>query len=240
MRKTDAAVLCACLCAVSFVMGGWVNAYARIPKPDTVCWGMWDNDLWRDNTPAHYADQFVLKTMQRSTEKPLSLKCVNYQQGAITEFTASMRWIPKKREVEYRQVDRRIILSGDSNFTTAKDTLKALWDIRKQVETHVIEIRPYKRDRSTQANAFYWAAVIKPLADHLGYTQSEMHEQLLGEVFGWKAVRGLDGRERERPNRRTTEPEKMNTKEFHDYITHCQALAASLGITLEPYEGWQG
>lgn len=32
--------------------------------------------------------------------------------------------------------------------------------------------------RSTQANAYYWSAVIEPIADHTGYTPDETHEIL--------------------------------------------------------------
>lgn len=130
----------------------------------------------------------------------------------------------------------KAILSGDSDFTRTKEALKWLWGLRKEIELHEIQIKPYKKDRSTAANAYYWGVVIKTLADHCGYSASEMHIELLGSVCGWKNIRGLDGQERQVPNRSTTSPDKMNTKEFAEYIEKCLVIASDLGVMIEPYE----
>jgi len=135
----------------------------------------------------------------------------------------------------------RIVLGSDEAYTKAKQALLILWNNRKTDELHTLEIKPYKKDRSTQANAYYWKCVVGPIAEHCGYTLGEAHNELLGNVFGWKEIQGLDGRGRSIPVRRTTDPEKMSVKEFANYIEQCQALAASLGVNLEPYSGnWHG
>lgn len=134
-------------------------------------------------------------------------------------------------------IQTRIILGSDDSFTRAKEALRHLWDKRKDIELHEIEIKPYKKDRSTQANSYYWAAVIKPIAEYCGYTPMEAHNELLGMVYGWKTIKGIEGKERQVPNRRTTEPEKMNTAEFAQYIERCQQIAAELGVNIEPWSG---
>jgi len=130
----------------------------------------------------------------------------------------------------------RIILGSDEAFKKVKAELIQLFNNRQTDELHTLEIKPYKKDRTNQQSRYYRGFVVRPFAKHCGYTEAEMHDELLGNYFGWKIIRSLDGRERERPTRRTTEPEKMSTKDFAEYVTHCQALAASLGINLEPYE----
>lgn len=62
---------------------------------DIVCWGLWDNDLWYQNHPLHLADRAVPTTVSQSQEHE-SLYCYEYTNGAITEHTAKMRWIPNK------------------------------------------------------------------------------------------------------------------------------------------------
>ncbi len=39
-------------------------------------------------------------------------------------------------------------------------------------------VKPRKRTRSMQANAYYWGVVLKILGDELGYTPDEMHEAM--------------------------------------------------------------
>lgn len=129
----------------------------------------------------------------------------------------------------------RILLDADKKFTLARKALVQLWEKRAEVALHEIEIKEYKADRSTQANRYYFGVVVRPLAKHLGYTEAEMHDELLGTVFGWKTIRGLGGQERKVPNRRTTEPEKMNSADFAMYIEHCQRIAAEMGVYVEPW-----
>lgn len=135
-------------------------------------------------------------------------------------------------------MEQRIILSSDANFARAKDALKWCWNERAG-ELHVLEIKPYKKDRTTQQNRYYRGFVVRPLAQHCGYTEAEMHDELLGSYFGWKTIRGLSGREREVPSRRTTEPEKMSKEDFSKFIEHCHAVGAGMEFTFEPYDGWQ-
>ena len=53
-----------------------------------------------------------------------------------------------------------------------------------------IEIRKKRAKRTLKQNA-YLHAVIKPYADHLGYTVEELKLALLGECFGYHEVSGV-------------------------------------------------
>jgi hypothetical protein len=53
--------------------------------------------------------------------------------------------------------------------------------------------RKERSKRSVDQNAFWWAVPVRLLADHCGYSDSDMHYALLGECFGWKA--GPTGKE---------------------------------------------
>lgn len=53
-----------------------------------------------------------------------------------------------------------------------------------------VEIRKRRTKRTLKQNA-YLHAVIKPYADHLGYTVEELKLALLGECFGYHQVNGV-------------------------------------------------
>jgi hypothetical protein len=48
-------------------------------------------------------------------------------------------------------------------------------------------IRAPRSKRSLDQNAFWWAEPVRLLAEHCGYTDSQMHYALLGECFGYLA-----------------------------------------------------
>ena len=53
------------------------------------------------------------------------------------------------------------------------------WCHTFQTGTHVdITIRKHKTKRSNKQNAYYWGVVVPILANHFGYDQEEMHEEL--------------------------------------------------------------
>ena len=87
-------------------------------------------------------------------------------------------------------------------------------------------VRKRRSRRSSQANAFYWAAVVTPLAEHLGYERDEMHE-----VMAMRFLRIEDCPATGVPRRKRTP--KTDTAEFADYVDRCIRLAAELGVVVE-------
>jgi hypothetical protein len=89
-----------------------------------------------------------------------------------------------------------------------------------------VVVRKRKTKRSNQANAFYWAAVVHPLAEHLGYEDDELHE-----VMAMRFLRIEDCPVTGVPRRKRTP--KTDTAEFSDYVERCIRLAAELGVVVE-------
>ena len=87
-------------------------------------------------------------------------------------------------------------------------------------------VRKRRSKRSDRANAFYWAAVVTPLAEHLGYEDDELHE-----VMAMRFLRIEDCPVTGVPRRKRTP--KTDTAEFADYVERCIRLAAELGVVVE-------
>jgi len=87
-----------------------------------------------------------------------------------------------------------------------------------------ITITKHDDPKTLQQNAYYWAAYVKPLSDHFGYTKQEMHEVLLAECFGQHKVGELI-----LPNKRTG---PMKKKEMMEYLDWLPRFAAEHGVVL--------
>lgn len=94
--------------------------------------------------------------------------------------------------------------------------------------------KPYKRKRSNLANSYYWAAVIRTIAEHTGHDGPELHEYLCGEAYGWI--------EKEYPTRTIQRPARttsgMTAADFGNHIEWARSWAArELGLIIpEPNE----
>lgn len=111
------------------------------------------------------------------------------------------------------------------------DAAKAVLAIVGSYPLVEVCIRRHKKRRSGGANSFYWGCVVGPLAEFIGYTKEEMHEELLGIYFGWE-TREFKGHKREYPRRTTTTPDTLETMEFKGLIETGQRIAAELGVRL--------
>jgi hypothetical protein len=118
---------------------------------------------------------------------------------------------------------------------TWQDFLDALMKLRDGEKRWEVTVKPYRKKRSSQANAFYWSCVVTPLAEFAGYTPDEMHEEILMAYTGTE-VREFNGHRREFPKRRTTTPDKMDTMDFKGLIETGQRIAATLGVRLPDQE----
>ncbi len=98
-----------------------------------------------------------------------------------------------------------------------------------------IDIKPYAKKRSTEANRYYWGVVVKELAAFTGYSPAEMHDELLGAWCGWE-TRTVRGHPREFPRRRSTFPETMETLDFAGLIETGMKIAAELGCAIPEME----
>ena len=96
-----------------------------------------------------------------------------------------------------------------------------------------IEIKPYRKQRSLEQNAYLWGVVYQTILDEggetlAGWDSADLHEYFLGEKFGWEVLEGF-GRKRMRPVRRSS---KLSTMEFMEYIDFIQCKMAQQGIVI--------
>lgn len=140
------------------------------------------------------------------------------------------------QQLDQGLVEARIVLGSDSAFAKAKEILVNLWNNRAN-ECHEIEVREYKETRSTKANAFYWAGVVTPGADQLGYLPDELHHVICCALYGTHRL-SIGTTVVELPNRTTTWPKKMNVEEFNLHIERACALLAEQGISIDQ-SGWR-
>jgi len=94
-----------------------------------------------------------------------------------------------------------------------------------------VEVGEYRKRRSDEQNRYLWGcvypAILKGGGEQLGgWTANDLHEFLLGEIFGWETLEGF-GRKRLRPIRRSS---KMTTVEFAEFVGQIQQRMAVIGI----------
>lgn len=92
-----------------------------------------------------------------------------------------------------------------------------------------VEYGEAKSKRSSEQNAYLWGVVYPTILQSGrldGWNAEDVHEYLLGEIYGWETVEGF-GRKRLRPLRRSS---RMNKVEFANYVAEIQRRMAELGI----------
>jgi len=94
-----------------------------------------------------------------------------------------------------------------------------------------VEISEYKKRRSDEQNRYLWGGVYPAILEAGGellggWTAEDLHEYLLGEIYGWEILEGF-GRKRMRPIRRSS---KMTASEFSSYVAQIQVRMAEHGI----------
>ena len=86
-----------------------------------------------------------------------------------------------------------------------------------------VVISEYRKQRSTEQNAYIHAVPIKIMSDHTGHSMDEMKEYLCGEFMGWETYTVM-GRDLQRPIRSTSQ---MDTEEMTNFIEWMQWFGSS-------------
>ena len=91
-----------------------------------------------------------------------------------------------------------------------------------------VEIKAFKKDRTSPQNRYYWGIVLKMASEYTGYTCDELHELFKNSFLQGHEVVVGDKRVLVTPS--TT---KLSTVEFNDYIEDvCRYLSATLGLVV--------
>lgn len=112
-----------------------------------------------------------------------------------------------------------------------REFLDFMLGLRDKGNRYEVRVKPWSKKRSNDANRYYFGVIVRTLASHCGYTEAEMHDEILGAYVGWE-TREVRGHVREFPRRRTTSPETMDTTDFQGLIMTGQRIAAELNVTL--------
>lgn len=109
----------------------------------------------------------------------------------------------------------RLTLDSLPNFRAHLGRLK-----EKRVE---VVVRPFRSQRSNEANRYYWGVVVPLIAEELGYEKQEAHD-----VLAMHLLRIEDCPVTGAPRRKRT-PD-CDTAAFASYVDSCIRLAAEHGI----------
>ena len=120
----------------------------------------------------------------------------------------------------------KIYIREERQRNHALDTIKAL-DIATVYE---VTIKPYKRNRSLEQNSLMWKWY-SIIADDLGYTTEEIHEEFMRKLLTPTIVKTPSGMVE------VYSTKKLKVKEMTAYLEGIERTATEMGIALpRPYE----
>jgi cytosine/uracil/thiamine/allantoin permease len=102
----------------------------------------------------------------------------------------------------------------------------------------IVIVRAWSPKRSVQANAYYWAVLVRSFSDYTGYSKRETH-QIFKEKFATEIrflvneATGVIVDEVEI----TVSTATMVRSRFSEFVDSCTQLCVQMGIELPPYEG---
>ena len=115
------------------------------------------------------------------------------------------------------------------NTTQDKQTL---FNYLKELENHyIVKVKKKRNNRSNMQNNYYWACIVQPLANELGYFPDEMHDCLKVKFASeWQSI---EINEKQIGLQTVNSTARMNTKEFEIYADQIRIWALTeLGIRL--------
>lgn len=111
------------------------------------------------------------------------------------------------------QIEKGALKIEDSQAGRLKD-----WAAKQKDRWVVLTIRPKRDSRTIPQNSYYWAAVVGPLADHLGEDIDSMHIILKQNFLPTIRRDGLEI---------TLSTTELSTTEFSEYVERIRAWAWS-------------
>lgn len=102
----------------------------------------------------------------------------------------------------------------------------------KEFMGYSVEIKPYKKIRSTRQNKLYWS-LLGIIAKDKGYDTEDLHLALKIRFLGTQE-KTIAGQVYTVPNSTT----KLTTTQFTEYVDRVYALGAELGVKLPQPSFW--
>jgi len=112
-----------------------------------------------------------------------------------------------------------------------KDKQSLINYLKELGNDYIVEVKKQKNNRSNMQNNYYWACIVQPLANEIGYFPDEMHDILKVKFSSeWQSI---DINDKQVGLQVINSTATMNTKEFEIYANQIRVWALTeLGIRL--------
>ena len=109
---------------------------------------------------------------------------------------------------------------------------QSLFNYLKELDSdYIVSVKKQRNNRSNMQNNYYWACIVQPLGQELGYFPDEMHDTLkLKFATEWQSI---EINERQIGLQVVNSTARMNTGEFELYAEQIRIWALTeLGVRL--------
>jgi len=119
----------------------------------------------------------------------------------------------------------KFVIKGNQDKQSLINYLKELGN------DYIVEVNKQRNNRSNMQNNYYWACIVQPLANEIGYFPDEMHDILKVKFASqWESI---DINDKQVGLQVVNSSARMNTKEFEVYAEQIRIWALTeLGIRL--------
>ena len=119
----------------------------------------------------------------------------------------------------------KFLIKGNKDKQSLINYLKELGN------DYIVEVKKQRNNRSNMQNNYYWACIVQPLANEIGYFPDEMHDILKVKFASqWE---NIDINDKQVGLQVVNSSARMNTKEFEVYADQIRIWALTeLGIRL--------
>jgi hypothetical protein len=107
-----------------------------------------------------------------------------------------------------------------------------LYNYLKELDNgYIVKVSKQRNNRSNMQNNYYWACIVQPLSNELGYFPDEMHDTLKVKFASeWQSIEIND---KQLGLQKVKSTAKMNSKEFEIYADQIRIWALTeLGVRL--------
>jgi hypothetical protein len=112
-----------------------------------------------------------------------------------------------------------------------KDKQSLINYLKELQSDYIVDVKKQRNNRSNMQNSYYWACIVQPLAQEIGYFPDEMHDILKVKFASeWQSIEVND---KQVGLQVVNSSARMNTKDFEIYAGQIRIWALSeLGIRL--------
>ena len=113
----------------------------------------------------------------------------------------------------------------------SKDKQSLINYLKELGNDYIVDVKKQRNNRSNMQNSYYWACIVQPLANELGYFPDEMHDTLKVKFSSeWQSI---EINEKQVGLQTVNSTARMNTKEFEIYAEQIRIWALTeLGVRL--------